>query len=31
MKTLFKEFDKDGDGYISRDEFKQKFNNLSVL
>jgi Ca2+-binding EF-hand superfamily protein len=31
MRVLFKEFDKDKDGYVSRDEFKDKIHNLSVL
>ncbi len=31
MRQLFKEFDKDKDGYLSRPEFKDKISNLSVL
>jgi Ca2+-binding EF-hand superfamily protein len=31
MRVLFKEFDQDKDGYISRGEFKAKISRFSVL
>ncbi len=31
MRVLFKQFDKDKDGFVSRDEFKDKIESLAVL
>jgi Ca2+-binding EF-hand superfamily protein len=31
MRVLFKQFDKDRDGFVSRDELKSKIEGLAVL
>lgn len=31
MRQLFKEFDKDKDGYISKSQFRKKINNYGSL
>lgn len=31
MKSVFKSFDKDHDGYVSREEFKKELNKLKTL
>jgi len=31
MRQLFKEFDKDKDGYISKSEFKKKISTYAAL